>query len=97
MLPQKATDDMLAFLQELRKVGAGLRAARALLNCESVAAHHSPALDAASRRWPSVAAMLSRCRPHPWRLQTVTVGIVGGSDLHKIAEQLGDNRESALR
>ncbi len=26
-------------------------------------------------------------------LQVVTVGIVGGSDLHKIAEQLGDNCE----
>lgn len=28
-------------------------------------------------------------------LQHVTVGIVGGSDLHKIAEQLGSNGEWA--
>lgn len=39
-------------------------------------------------------ASLTHLLLHP--LQHVKVGIVGGSDLHKIAEQLGSNCERSL-
>jgi hypothetical protein len=49
------------------------------------------ARDWARRQWLFTDANLVHC---PAAEQKVKVGIVGGSDLHKIAEQLGEGRES---
>lgn len=71
---------MLDFLQALRKAGlmGGGRGSRAMLG--RVLLHQLLIL-----RRPTAHAAAAAA------LQHVKVGIVGGSDLHKIQEQLGEN------
>ncbi len=76
VLVQRATDEMLKFMQTLREV-RGWERPQLLLAC--------------ARSSTSTTGGPQARTPCP--AQSVTVGIVGGSDLHKIAEQLGDDRE----
>ena len=84
---QKADEQTLAFLQELRKVSFFVLHFNAL--------HMDPHFSHLNygRAWLITG---SPCTDSPLYLQYVKVGIVGGSDLFKICDSLGANGEQPL-